>query len=116
MLFRSPAGELGFSHYDQMIQAAVDGQGVALGRWPLLSRLIRRGDLVAPFEPKSLRGVAPKTTRAFFVFCEPRAAARPEVKAFVDWLIAESDADCAAYSSAAAELRKPAAKRSKRVA
>jgi LysR family glycine cleavage system transcriptional activator len=85
-----PAGELGFSHYDQMIQAAIDGQGVALGRWPLLSGPIRRGKLIAPFEPRTLSGQAPRTTRAFFIFCEPRSAARPEVQSFVNWLIAEA--------------------------
>jgi DNA-binding transcriptional LysR family regulator len=95
------AGDVGFSHYDQMIQAAVDGQGVALGRWPLLSGLIERRQLVAPFEPATLKGEPPRSTRAFFVFCEPRSAARAEVKAFVDWLIAESDRDCA-------ELQPPA--------
>jgi LysR family transcriptional regulator, glycine cleavage system transcriptional activator len=100
-----PASELRFSHYDQMIQAAVDGQGVALGRWPLLSGLIKRGQLVAPFEPKTLRGETPRTTRAFFVFCEPRAAGRAEVQAFVSWLIAEADSDCAAYASGPVSAR-----------
>ncbi len=96
-----PAAEVGFSHYDQMIQAAVDGQGVALGRWPLLSGLIRRGQLVAPFEPKQLRGETPKTTRAFFVFCEPRATSRKEVQDFVEWLIAEAGSDARAQPSEA---------------
>lgn len=96
-----PAGELGFSHYDQMIQAAVEGQGVALGRWPLLSGLIRRGQLVAPFEPRHLRGETPKTTRAFFVFCEPRATGRKEVRAFVEWLITEAGSDARAQASEA---------------
>lgn len=96
------AGDVGFSHYDQMIQAAAEGQGVALGRWPLLSNLIKRGQLVAPFDPGTLHGEPPKSTRAFFVFCEPRSASRPEVKAFVDWLIAESDRDCAELQPRAA--------------
>ena len=29
-----------FSHYDQVVQAAVSGQGVALGRFPLLDPLV----------------------------------------------------------------------------
>ena len=34
-----PAGALRFSLYDQVIQAAVAGQGVALGRLPLIGDL-----------------------------------------------------------------------------
>lgn len=44
-----PAGILSFSNYSQMIQAAIDGAGVALARLPLLERSIERGELVAPF-------------------------------------------------------------------
>ena len=44
-----PAGTLSFTNYSQMIQAAIDGAGVALARLPLLERSIERGDLVAPF-------------------------------------------------------------------
>ena len=105
------AGDVGFSHYDQMIQAAVEGQGVALGRWPLLSGLLKRRQLVAPFDPATLHGDPPKAPRAFFVFCEPRTASRPEVKAFVDWLIAESDRDCGEFQPPAAGAR--SGKRSK---
>jgi DNA-binding transcriptional LysR family regulator len=61
------AGDLRFSHYDQMIQAALDGQGVALGRLPLLSGLIRSGRLVAPFE-KGGRGLRlDSSSRSFYV-------------------------------------------------
>jgi LysR family transcriptional regulator, glycine cleavage system transcriptional activator len=109
-----PAGELGFSHYDQMIQAAVEGQGVALGRWPLLSGLIQRGKLVAPFEPGKLTGEAPKTTRAFFVFCEPRAASREEVQDFVKWLIDEATTDARSETGPAVRPRR--SKRAKRAA
>src|SRR5204862_197667 len=45
-----PAGALHFSQYEQMIQAAISGQGVALGRQPLLNDLIESGALVAPFK------------------------------------------------------------------
>ena len=41
-----PAGALHFSQYEQMIQAAISGQGVALGRQPLLNDLIASGALV----------------------------------------------------------------------
>ena len=44
-----PAAVLHFSSYDQLIQAAVAGQGVALGRVPLIDRLLKAKQLVAPF-------------------------------------------------------------------
>ena len=56
-----PAGKLHFSHYDQLIQAALDGHGVALGRHPLLRQLLRERKLVAPFKNK----VA--SSRAYYV-------------------------------------------------
>ena len=44
-----PAGVMHFSSADQLIQAAVAGQGVALGRLPLIEQLIKSRKLVAPF-------------------------------------------------------------------
>lgn len=85
-----PAGELHFSVYDQMILAALDAQGVALGRLPLMSHLIATRKLVAPFVRGEASTRLPTSTRAYFVIPEPRAAARPEVQAFIDWVIAET--------------------------
>jgi LysR family transcriptional regulator, glycine cleavage system transcriptional activator len=44
-----PAASLHFSHYEQLVRAAMDGQGVALGRTPLMRDLLRAGKLVTPF-------------------------------------------------------------------
>ncbi|HUN70018.1 MAG TPA: LysR substrate-binding domain-containing protein, partial [Burkholderiales bacterium] len=44
-----PAGALQFNQYDQLVQAAVNGQGVALGRLPLLRGTLREKKLVTPF-------------------------------------------------------------------
>jgi DNA-binding transcriptional LysR family regulator len=79
-----PAGVLHFSLYDQMIHAAIDGQGVALGRVPLVSRLIREGRLVAPF-PKRIA-----SPLGYHLLRAAAAAVKPEVGQFVDWLLAES--------------------------
>lgn len=81
------AGALRFNQYDQMIQAAVDGQGIALGRSPLVRRLIKQGKLVAPF---GRRTVSP---RAYFVFAARDAAAHSEVSDFVSWLLREAKRD-----------------------
>jgi len=76
-----PAGKLHFSHYDQLIQAAIDGHGVALGRHPLLEQLLHERKLVAPFKNK----VA--SSRAYYVVESPAAKAKPQVREFADWLV-----------------------------
>ena len=82
-----PAGSLRFSHYDQLIRAAVDGEGVAIGRTPLLRRLLRNGQLVAPFDNKTV------SSRQYFLLVAPASARRPDVRHFTEWLIAEAAAD-----------------------
>jgi DNA-binding transcriptional LysR family regulator len=78
-----PAGTLQFTQYHQIIQAAVAGQGVALGRVPLVDQLLRTKALVAPFG--RTRTTAAES-RAYYVVVNPRAAGRPEAQAFVEWL------------------------------
>lgn len=75
-----PAGTLHFTRYDQMIQAAMAGQGVALGLSPLIDEQLRLGQLVAPFEQ-----TAP-SSKAYVLMLARAAAGRPEVAAFCDWL------------------------------
>jgi len=87
-----PAGVLRFNHYDQVINAAVEGHGVALGRLPLMERQLRRGQLVAPFEAAHFLGRRPRTSRAYYVVIEPTAALRPEVQHFAAWLHSEAGA------------------------
>jgi DNA-binding transcriptional LysR family regulator len=86
--FRS-AGQLHFSHYDQLIQAAIDGQGVALGRQPLVRRLLRERRLVAPFGKK----VA--SSRAYYLLPARDAQAKAHVTQFVSWLLAATETDTA---------------------
>jgi len=57
----APAANFYFSHYDQMVHAAIEGQGVALGRSPLLEDFLRAGKLVALFGRSAL------SNRAYFV-------------------------------------------------
>lgn len=78
------AGALHFSQYEQMIQAAIAGQGVALGRRPLVADLIKSGALVAPFK-QTLVG-----SRAYFIVESRLAAGKPQVRAFAQWLAAEA--------------------------
>jgi DNA-binding transcriptional LysR family regulator len=75
-----PAGIARYSHYDQLIHAAIEGEGVALGRTPLIKRLLKSGALVAPFQNRI------SATREYFIIVAPHAAARPQVQRFVKWL------------------------------
>jgi DNA-binding transcriptional LysR family regulator len=75
-----PAGTLSFSGYEQIIPAALAGHGVALGRTPLVRDLLAAKQLVAPFKSSA------DPARAYFAIVSKRAAGRPEVAAFVDWL------------------------------
>ncbi|MEP7302623.1 MAG: LysR substrate-binding domain-containing protein [Caldimonas sp.] len=79
-----PAAVLHFSSYDQLIQAAVAGQGIALGRVPLIDRLLKTRKLVAPFADAV---VSPK---GYCLLVATGAARRPEVLAFTAWLAAQA--------------------------
>jgi len=79
-----PAGSLRFSQYDQTIQAAIDGQGVALGTSPLVRQLFKQGRLIAPLAKKF------DSSRAYFLVTSPDAADRPEVRDFAAWMIRQA--------------------------
>lgn len=79
-----PAASIRFDSYEQMIQAALGGQGVAMGIGRLVSGLIDSGKLVAPF-CKSVTG-----SRSYFIIRSANTRTRPHVQAFVDWLIEEA--------------------------
>jgi len=85
-----PAGTLQFNQYDQLVQAAMNGQGVALGRLPLLRDLLRDKRLVTPFRKSVV------SSRGYFVVRSARAAGNRDVKAFEAWLRAEAREDAAA--------------------
>jgi LysR family transcriptional regulator, glycine cleavage system transcriptional activator len=79
-----PAGSMRFNHFDQAVQAALGGQGVALGRVPLIDSLLRERRLVAPFRDKYT------TSRAYFVISTSQASMRPAARAFIEWLHEEA--------------------------
>ncbi len=81
-----PAATLTFTNYDTAVAAAVEGQGLVLGRRPLVDRLLAQKKLVAPFKGP----VA--SARGYFVVVAPAAAAKPAVRALVAWLHAEARA------------------------
>jgi LysR family glycine cleavage system transcriptional activator len=73
-----------FLSSDHAIQAAIRGEGVALGRSALVADDLAAGRLVRPFELSLPAGFA------YYVVYPPRALQRPNVKAFRDWLMAEA--------------------------
>jgi LysR family glycine cleavage system transcriptional activator len=76
------AGSLEFNQYDQIIHAALDGQGVALGIGPLVQRPIGQGRLIAPFEQRFA------SPRGYYLVTARFAAERPEVRDFSAWVAA----------------------------
>jgi LysR family transcriptional regulator, glycine cleavage system transcriptional activator len=81
-----PAGVLQFSSYDQLISAAIAGQGVALGRMPLIESHLKSRKLIAPFSD------AVVSPRCYFVVVSAAASAKPEVRDFTAWLQATARA------------------------
>ena len=81
-----PAASLRFDTYEQMVQAAVGGQGVAMGIGRLVQGLMAGGRLVAPF------GESTEGARAYFIVRSAFTRDRPHVAAFVDWLVEEARA------------------------
>ncbi len=80
------SGILHFSHYDQVIQAALEGSGVAIGKLPHLSRYLEQGLLCAPFGPEWVA-----TPGSFFLVVAPSAIEREPVAAFVAWLRSQAN-------------------------
>ena len=77
----------GFTDASMVLQAAIDGQGVALGRSALTGNDLEAGRLVQPFGP-----AIPSDFR-YFIVTLPAAADRPKVRAFSDWLLSEAQTD-----------------------
>ena len=78
-------GHLQFNHYDQCIAAALAGQGVALGREPLIRDHLADGRLIALAPPQ------PVPERAYYLLAGA-SADEPAVAAFTAWLLGQTDA------------------------
>jgi LysR family transcriptional regulator, glycine cleavage system transcriptional activator len=79
-----PAAALHFGTYEQVIGAAVAGQGVGMGIGRLVGHLLQSGQLVAPL------GEATAGRHGYYIVRSAATGARPQVQAFVDWLIEEA--------------------------
>jgi LysR family glycine cleavage system transcriptional activator len=79
-----PLARLSFSGYNEVVAAAMAGQGIAMGRLPLVGELLRTRRLVAPFDGELT------TQRVYSLIVDPAAAARPAVRALAGWLLAQA--------------------------
>jgi LysR family glycine cleavage system transcriptional activator len=79
-----PRSMVTFSSYNEVVTAALEGQGVALGRRPLIDGLLRQKKLVTLF------GTTKQTAKAYFVVTDPASRARPAVRAMEQWMRAEA--------------------------
>ena len=74
-----------FGHSYLVIQAAIDGQGVALGRGVLVTDAMMDGSLVRPFDSAGI-----PIEYAYYIVHPEGAMQRPSVAAFSDWLTEEA--------------------------
>jgi LysR family transcriptional regulator, glycine cleavage system transcriptional activator len=76
-----------FNQASMTIDAAVDGQGIALARTALASWDLLSGRLVRPFP------LALEVPYAFWIVCPKSAAELPKISAFRKWLLSEAEED-----------------------
>jgi LysR family transcriptional regulator, glycine cleavage system transcriptional activator len=70
-----------------LIDAAVDGQGVALARTTLAAWDLINGRLVRPID------VSLRLSKTYWIVCPKATSALPKIAIFREWLLAEADAD-----------------------
>lgn len=77
---------LRFTQFTEVVSAAVAGQGVMMGRFPLLAPHLKSRQLVAPFKGRAA------SQRGYYLLQAPRAQANPDAQDFAAWLLAEARA------------------------
>lgn len=91
---------LRFSDGALSLQAAVNGQGVALASKPLALDHLAAGRLIRPFE------LSLTSDFGWYVVCAKSRADEPDLQAFRRWLFAEAQQRPAAHTGAPKRLRK----------
>ncbi len=87
-LHAAPApGQLRFDNYTLLIQAAIGGQGVAIGWRHLVDNLLAQGLLCRPIAESAASGFG------YHVVLPARKRRGALIQSFVDWLMAEHRAD-----------------------
>lgn len=79
----SSRGDETYNDYSIVLQAAMEGQGLALGWQHIVGPLIQQGKLVAPFEQQIA------TNQPFHIIAPEHKPLNPNTKALLDWLLKE---------------------------
>lgn len=82
-----PKRWLYFNYAQQIVQAALAGQGLALARMPLIAESLASGDLV-----EVLPGHRLDSPLVYWLVVGPRSGQRPEIQAFCTWLLLQAEA------------------------
>ena len=85
----TPASTLTLDQYDQVLNAAFHGQGIALGRMSLASQYVRSKQLVALF------GREQRLARGYHAIYAATAQERDDAREFVEWISGEISRDAA---------------------
>lgn len=83
---RTPLRILGFDNYGNIIQAALDGQGVALGFSGIIDTLLDKGTLVRPLQDSHSRGLSVYTATP------GGKTLKPPARTFFEWILSEARA------------------------
>jgi|SRR3977135_1824164 len=70
-----------------LIDAAIDGQGVALARTTLAAWNLMNGRLARPFD------LGLKLAKTYWIVCPKATSMKPKIATFRDWLLAETADD-----------------------
>ena len=76
-----------FNHASMLIDAVIEGQGIALARTTLAATDLLNGRLVRPFS------TALPLSNTFWIICPKATRNLPKLVAFREWLLAEAAAD-----------------------
>ena len=75
------------NHASMLIDAAIDGQGIALARTALAAADLINGRLVRPFE------ITLPLKNTYWIVCPKATSELPKIIAFRNWLLAEAAVD-----------------------
>ncbi len=80
-------GQLRFDNYTLLIQAAIAGQGMAIGWKHLVDNLLEQGVLCRPFTESA------QSTCGYYAVMPQRKRRNRLARVFVDWMLAEQNAE-----------------------
>jgi LysR family glycine cleavage system transcriptional activator len=84
--FKMPRGPA-LNRASMLIDAAIDGQGIALARTALAAWDLINGRLARPFE------LSLKLSNTYWIVCPTATSTKPKITTFRDWLLAEAADD-----------------------